>query len=112
MIILLETYVGLSDFSFEPTCTGRRLGRVELEKLGFVSEEVLRANKHSSYVPEWYEIKEGDQIRIRRVDDEGALDETFVVPSELPDPPQRLDDFLRTGMRVYDYLVRHCCRIK
>lgn len=112
MIILLETYAGLSDFSFKPTCTGRRLERVELEKLGLVSEEFLRANKHSSYMPEWYEVKEGDQIRIQCVDDEGALDETFVVPSVLPNPPQRLDDLLRTGMRVYDYLVLHCRRIK
>ena len=111
MLILLETYIGCSDFRFEPSCTGRKLEEAELREKGFISDQILRFNSKSSYAPEWYEVKEGDQIRIVRWDDEGKIDETFIVPATLPDPPQHLDDgHLRTGMRVYDYLVEHCVR--
>ena len=108
MIILLETYVGGSDFRFETSCTGRKLEDTELREQGFISDAILCRNERSSYVPEWYEVKEGDQIRVVRSDDDGTIDETFIVPADLRDPPQRLDDSFRTGMHVYGYLVEHC----
>ena len=111
MIILLQTYCGLSDFTFEPSCTGRKLEEQELREKGFLSDKILRLNADSSYVTDWYEVKEGDQIRIQRRDDDGQIDETFIVPINLPDPPQRLDDHQRTGMHVYDYLVSHCRQV-
>lgn len=108
MIILLETYVGCSDFVFQPTCTGRKIEQSELRELGLISDKILKRNEKSSYFPDWYEVKEGDRIRIQKSDDEGDLDVIFVVPSDLPNLPQKLDDFPWTGMRVYDYLVEHC----
>lgn len=111
MLILLETYVGCSDFRFETYCTGRKLEAAELREKELLTEDILRRHSRSSYVPEWYEVKEGDQIRVVRWDDDGQIDETFVVPANLPDSPQSLDDrALRTGMRVYDYLVAHCAK--
>ena len=108
MVILLETYIGSSDFCFVTTCTGRQLGEAELRERGFISNQILRCNERSSYAAGWYEVQEGDQIRVVRSDDKGVIDETFIVPPCLSDPPQRLDDTFRTGMHVYDYLVVHC----
>jgi hypothetical protein len=110
VIILLETYTGCSDFCFVTSCTGRQLEEAELREKGFVSDAILRNNEHSSYVWAWYEVKEGDRIRVVRWDDEGDIDETFIVPADLPNPPQQLDDIFRTGKWVYDYLVEHCTK--
>src|SRR3989344_967282 len=110
MLILLETYVGSSGFQFETSCTGRRLEEAELRERGFISDQLLRLNKQSNYVPAWYEVKGGDEIRVVWKYDRVDIDETFIVPYELPDPPQRLDDTFGTGVWVYRYLLEHCNR--
>lgn len=110
MIILLETYNGSSDFVFETFCTGRKLDRAELYSLGLLTDDIVRRHEQSDYVWEWFELKEGDTIRIVHRDDDQDFDETFVVPSDLPDPPQKLDDTFRTGMWVTRYLRDHCSR--
>jgi hypothetical protein len=110
MLILLETYVGSSDVRFETFCTGRKLKEAELRERGFISDQILRLNEQSDYVSEWFEVKVGDEVRVVWKDDRVDLDETFIVPFDLPDPPQRLDDSFRTGMWVYRYLADHCSR--
>lgn len=114
MIILLETYAGCSSFHFETTCTGRKLEEPELRERGLITDDILRRHVRSSYVPSWFEVKEGDQIRIIRSDDDHEeTDETFVVPKILPDPPSELDDFqMRTGQWVYAYIAEHCPKVR
>lgn len=111
MIILLETYVGCSDFRFEPSCTGRKVEEEELRERGIISDDILRRCERSSYISDWYDVNEGDTIRIIRWDDDGNIDETFVVPADLPDPPQRPDKSMDGGMHVYGYLAKHCKKV-
>ncbi len=109
-IILLEEYVGSSDFAFKPSCTGRLLDKKEVWERKLMTDDLVRRTERSSYISEWYEVEEGDQINIIRVNGDEELDETFIVPKELPNPPQ---DPTRdhNGMHVYDYLVRHCRKL-
>jgi len=112
MIILLETGWSPSGFRFETSCTGRRLQEAELRERGFISDDILRRYDRSIYTPTWFEVKEGDQIRVVREDDDEDIDVTFIVPAILPDPPVDLfDKQHRTGMWVYDYLVQHCVKV-
>jgi len=102
--ILLQTYVGPSDFTYEVTCSGRILGLDQVLALGLTTQEELRLHAASSYTAEWYEISPGDKIEVFFVDDERHERNVFLVPRDgLSDPPVKLGDE-RTGKNLHEYL--------
>ncbi|OHB20980.1 MAG: hypothetical protein A2666_00505 [Parcubacteria group bacterium RIFCSPHIGHO2_01_FULL_47_10b] len=106
--ILLQSYIGSSDFTYEVTCTGRILGLDEAHERGFTNRETMKRHARSSYTAAWYEIKAHDQIEVELRNDEGDEHAVFIVPEAgLPNPPVSLDDE-RTGPRIHEYLKEHC----
>ena len=100
--ILLQSYTGLSTFTYEATSTGR--------KLALVTSDQLDRHGESDYVSEWYEVSPGDTITIELVDyTHKEVMEFTVPPGGLPDPPTSLDDLERTAPRTHKYLKR-CCK--
>ncbi len=110
-IILLGTYIGLSDFVFDVKCNGLPLEESEAQKIGLINDDTIRRHSQSNYTRDWYKVNPGDQIEIRWRDDEHDIKTTFIIPERLVDPPQNPDDE-KTGMRLYDYLEANCKRIK
>lgn len=112
-VILLESYNGLSSFTYEVSCTGRLLSADEVRQRDLLTDDEVRRHARSDYLPSWYEVSPGDTITIERQewgDDESEDDGffTFIVPENLPSPPQRLDNHDRTGPRSLQYLKEHC----
>jgi len=106
--ILLQSYVGSSDFTYEVTCTGRILGLDEAQELVLTNRDQLVRHARSSYVAAWYEITTNDQIEVVLQDDERNEHMVFIVPEDgLPNPPVSLDDE-RVGPRIHEYLKEHC----
>jgi hypothetical protein len=110
-VILLGTYVGLSDFAFDASCNGVSIAESEAQKRGLIDAGAIRRHARSNYTRDWYEVKPGDQIKVRWRDDDRDVETTFVIPAELPNPPQS-PDHEATGMRLYQYLEQHCKRIE
>lgn len=110
---LLRTYSGLSIFTFERFCTGRKLQVKGIRERDLIIEDISRRHSRDNYVHEWFEVKEGDQIRVVRMnDDDSDINQTFIVTVDLPEPPFELDDKKhRTGMGMNDYLVKHCAKL-
>jgi hypothetical protein len=48
-IILVGSYCGLSDYTFEVTVSGRRLNMSELKQLGLVDDDAIRRHKQSNH---------------------------------------------------------------
>jgi len=107
-IIILQSYVGLSDFEYNVTCTGRLLDMEEVLRLGLTTIAILKANALSSYTAGWYEIDTGDLIHVQSKSDDGDVDLLFEVPPEgIPNPPVAFSD-IHTGQWLHSYLRRHC----
>lgn len=108
-IIVLNTYIGSSDFTFRATCTGRRLTNEEVLKKGFVTEDIKRRHKDSSYVYEWYEIKPTDKITLRHVSETVYRVSVFRARNEVKQYLNTcIDNSEATGMNLEDYLNMHC----
>lgn len=108
--ILLQSYIGSSNFTYEVTCTGRILGLGEALALRLTNQDELRRHARSSYTAAWYEISAHDRIDIRIEDDNGNQDIIFFVPEGgLPNPPVNLFDE-RAEPHVHEYLKKHCSR--
>lgn len=106
--ILLQTYMGPSDFTYAVAMVGRKLTIDEAIELGLTNRNELDRNKRSAYIAEWYEIKPGDEITIEYQDDETKKSWAFtVLETGLPEPPVSLDDE-RAGPRLHEYLKKHC----
>lgn len=113
--ILLQTYVGLSGFTYDVTCNGRELDMAEAKQLALVDDAALARHKRSSYLATWYEVRPGDVIRVRVWDEDSddlaffELTELFfIVPAGgLVNPPTSLDDD-RTGRWLHQYLEQQC----
>ncbi|KKR07722.1 MAG: hypothetical protein UT32_C0007G0010 [Parcubacteria group bacterium GW2011_GWC2_39_14] len=107
-LILLQSYVGLSDFEYVVTCTGRLLRLEEVLRLELTTPVVLSANARSSYTATWYEIDTGDLIHVESRSDDGDVDLLFEVPVEgIPNPPVAFSD-IHAGKWLHFYLLRHC----
>ena len=107
-LILLQSYVGPSDFEYVVTCTGRLLSLDEVIRLGLTTTEILKANARSSYTATWYEIDTGDLIHVESKSDDGDVNIVFEVPLEgIPNPPVAFSD-IHAGQWLHHYLWRHC----
>lgn len=111
-IILLNSYVGLSDFTFDVICFGRRLDFEEALAKGLATKDQVRRHAASDYTREWYEVAPGDTIVIEHYyDDEPKVNRkrTFRVPqSGMSSPNTSLDNFDATGMELEDHLLEQC----
>lgn len=106
--ILLQSYIGPSDFTYEVICTGRILGLDEVYELGFTDRETMKRHARSSYTAAWYEIKANDRIEVEINDEERNEHIVFYIPETgLLSPPVNLDD-QRAGPRIHEYLKEHC----
>src|SRR5690349_5596622 len=102
--ILIQSYCGLSDFSFDVACTGRKLNLEEALRLNLTNQGELQRHEQSDYSADWYEINPGDQIEVHRLDDDGEKNVSFSIPPDgLSDPPVSLDD-PRSGTKLLPYL--------
>lgn len=111
-IIFLNSYVGLSSFTFDVTCSGRRLAREEVFVKGLVTKDQIRRNAASNYTQEWYEVAPGDSIIVEHFYDEEPRvnrKRIFRVPqSGMQSPNTSLDNFDATGMELEEHLVKQC----
>ena len=110
VVIFLGSYMGMSDFMFTVDCSGRKLSIEEVFEKGLCDDDILRRHQRSDFSQEWYEVTEGDQIKICWWENLRDEETTFIIPAELPNPPQNPDDMDRTGMYLYDYLDKYCKR--
>jgi hypothetical protein len=106
-VILLESYLGLSGFTYLSSCTGKALSIEEVKSRKLTTDEDLHNYRKSDYDFEWYEITSGDTITIV------TNEETFVF--EVPDTvihdiQQRLDE-IQGPPRSEVYLAKYCKRI-
>ena len=94
--ILLQSYVGCSDYFYDVTCSGHRLEIAEIKQRNLVDDRTLRRHKQSSYSCEWFEVNPGDWIEIRIIGEdygEANMHVQFTIPDKgLDNPPQSLDD--------------------
>lgn len=109
--ILIETYAGLSDFTFDMYCSGRKLELSEVKSRGFVDDVQLKSNERSSYVNEWYEVKPGDFIFVKHRNDDFERLTVFRIPeSGLVNPGTTLDlrEAHQTGW--FGYHIEDCLK--
>jgi hypothetical protein len=106
-IILVGSYIGLSDYVYDVTCTGRRLSITEAAGKGLFNQKAFKGNK-IDYAFEWYEVNAGDRIQIHIADDDDSPHTvTFIVPDTgLPNPPLRWENTHFNELDVY--LAKHC----
>ncbi len=109
-IILVDSYCGLSDYTFEVTVSGRRLNMSEVKQLGLVDDDAIRRHKQSSYSQEWFEINPGDRIAIRVGEDEIEELEFEIPTTPLTIIPQKLDDTFKIDL--LSWLKEYCVRVK
>jgi hypothetical protein len=108
-IILLNTYVGLSDFTFEVTSTGRELNQEEVLAKGLFTKDMQRRHKESSYVYQWYEVSPGDTFTIVHISDDVSRQTVLRVPaSSMRNPNTSVDDLNTTGIWLEDHLLTQC----
>ena len=106
-VILVGSYRGLSDYTFEVEVTGRPLSLSEVEQMGLVDDPALNLHSFSDYTQEWFEIGPGDRITIRAGEIGEVETLTFLIPATpLVGLPQRLEHTLMVGLR--DYLLANC----
>lgn len=110
--ILLQTYVGSSDFTYIAACNGRQLSLEEAQAADLVDKSALQRHAQSSYTSEWFEVEPGDQVFLTIQEDEGRFEEratlTFTVPPQgLNNPPTSLDDD-RLGLWQHEYYEQEC----
>jgi hypothetical protein len=115
-ILLIQSYVGLSNLTYDVSCSGRRLSAREVVCRCFADQASLDLHKEDDWVSEWYEVKAGDSVELNvsncDIDDapNGVL--AFVVPSAgLANPPRSLNDE-RLGQRQYRYYQTACSSSK
>ncbi len=111
-IILLNSYVGLSGFTFDVMCSGRRLDREEVLVKGLVTKDQIRRNVASNYTQEWYEVVPGDSIIVEHFyNDEPRVNRKriFRIPqSGMQSPNTSLDNFEATGIELEEHLLEQC----
>jgi hypothetical protein len=109
--ILLQSFIGPSDYVYIVTCSGRPLDLTEAKQAGLTDDQTLRRHKKSEYTHEWFEVNPGDWIEVELIGeefDEENLHARFTVPENgLADPPQKLDDE-RTHNMLHEYLISVC----
>jgi len=109
--ILLQTYLGASDFFYTVTCDGESISQSDATLLGFATGADFYRHKNSDYDATWFKIVPGTQITVSIADDERDQHFTFVVPEKgLPNPPVTLDDE-RGCHNLHLYLQKHCLQI-
>lgn len=115
-IILLNSYAGPSDFTFNAECSGRRLSREEVFEKGLVTEDQIRRHSESDYTKEWYEVAPGDTIVIEHYyDEEPKVNRKRVFrvsESGMPNPNTNLDNFDATGIELEGHLLEQCELVK
>ena len=107
-IIHVESYCGLSGFTYTVTSNGRELQLEEVKALGLVDTETLLRHKKSDYIHQWYEIKAGDQITVTDDDSEKVYE---FLHTDMHDFPKKIDDYVGTPY-IEGYLEKYCRRVK
>jgi len=106
--ILLQTYLGASNYFYEVKCDGESITRQEAIDLGFVTETDFNKHASSDYGPVWYKIEPGNKISIEIIDGDHCDNYYFLVPKTgLPSPPIRLSDPYSQNL-LHKYLLDHC----
>lgn len=109
--ILLQSYLGLSDYVYIAKCSGRRLDLPEVKQLELTDDQALRRHERSSYTQEWFEIHPGDWIEVEIIGEdygEKNLHVRFTIPEKgLENPPQKLDTEYSHN-RLHEYLLTQC----
>lgn len=108
-IIFLNTYVGLSDFTFEVTSSGRQLTREEIAAKGLFTADMQRRHKGSSYVYQWCEVNPGDTFTVTHISDDVRHQTVLRVPGGgMKNPNASVDNWGATGMQLEQHLVDQC----
>jgi len=114
--ILLNSYFGCSDYTFNVECSGRYLDKNEVLSQKLVTSDQLRRHKESDYTKEWYEVNPSDTITVEHFyDDEPQINRKriFRVPqSGMPSPNTNLDNLNATGADLENHLIEQCELIK
>ena len=109
-IILVGSYCGLSDYTFEVTVGGRRLNMREVRHYGLVDDDAIRRHNQSSYSQEWFEVNASDRITVRVGEDEIEEMEFEIPETPLTVIPQKLDDIFK--INLLSWLKEYCVRVK
>ena len=108
--ILLGSYVGLSGYVYEVSCSGRPLNITEAIEQGLTNEKELGRNSTLSYSNEWFEVSPSDTIEVRLLGadyGEGNHHYRFTVQEAgLTKAPQTLPEHL--GNQLHHYLQQQC----
>lgn len=108
-IILVGSYCGCSDYTFEITVNGRHLSMSEVRQRGLVDDDAIRRHKQSSYSQEWYEINPGNRITVR-VGEAKIEEMVFEIPlTPFTVVPQKLDDTFKIDL--LSWLKENCTRV-
>lgn len=108
-IILINTYVGLSDFTFEVGSSGRQLTHEEVTEKGLFTTEMQRRHRNSSYAYQWYEVNPGDIFTITHLSDDVRQQTVLRVPATGMDGPNsNVDNFSATGINLKYHLACQC----
>ncbi len=108
-IILVGSYCGPSDYTFEVKVSGRPLNMSEVRQCGLVDDDAIRRHKQSSYSQEWFEVSAGDRISVRVGGDEIQEMEFEIPAPPLAVIPQRLDDGFTIDL--LSWLKEYCTRV-
>lgn len=110
-VILVGSYCGLSNYTFEVNVSGRALEHDEVKRLGlFPDKQTVGRHEASNYSQEWFEVNPGDRIKIRSGEDFEITETVYEVPeTPLPNPPQKLDDTFT--INLVEYLKEHCKQV-
>lgn len=108
-IILLNTYIGLSDFTFEVNCSGRQLTDDEVTAKSLFTPQMQRRHKIFSYAYQWYEVNPGDTFTITHISDDVRQQTVLRVPATGMDAPNsNVDNFRATGINLKYHLACQC----
>lgn len=106
--ILVQSYIGILDFTFEVECSGREL--VGSESAEFRSQNNGKSweKRRADYRISWHEISPGDWIDVYMVDGAHWTNNRYTIPEGgLPDPPTSLEDDRYAG-KFERYLKKYC----
>lgn len=108
-IILLNSYIGLSDFAFEVTSSGRQLTREEIIAKDLLTNDMQRRHKESSYKHVWYEVGPGDTFTVTHISDDVRHRTVLKVPNDgMKSPNVSVDNWDATGMQLEQHLTSQC----
>lgn len=108
-IIFLNTYAGLSDYTFEVVCSGRQLTHQEVVEKGLFTADMQRRHKQSSHGYEWYEVNPGDTFTVTHISDDVRRLTVLRVPTGgMKNPNASVDNWDATGMKLEKHLTDQC----